>query len=1069
MRGLSLKAKITIIIPLGVAVVTALGALLIEQRVESDLRQLIQEQQSSSVAQVVSETVRYSTILANETLRKTLAGLWGGIAALMVMSALAAHLLARRFMQPVVSLAAEARALREKISGGRLAVSSDPEVRDLAQAFNALLDEQEQRQQEKERNALLLATLLDTMPNPVFYKDGAGRYIGCNRAFEQAIGITRANLLGKTVYDIAPADKAAVYDQADRDLLRTGGTQQYESTVLYADNTEHTVMFVKATFDLEDGRIGGLLGTYLDFTALKESERALSRQKKFTDSLLQNATVAIFVIDRSHRVKIWNQACEELTGISANEMMETDEHWRGFYCEKRPCLADLVLDQQFDANTTYYETYRRSPINPEGMQAEGWFTLRGVRRYILFNAAPIRDENGQIIAAIETLEEITYRKEQEEELSAVARAVSIAGGDGFFSAVAHYIGKTLGTDYLLIGSIDEQNPQQATTLAVAAKDGFLPNFTYQLNESPCRGIMNGSICCYTENVRILFPQDHLLQEKGVEGYIAMPLLGSGRVPLGILVAMHRSSIQNPERARSLMKIFAARTAAELQRKLDEDRLRKLSYAVAQSPASIVITDTQGRIEFVNPKFSRVTGYSADEIIGKTPAILKSGETPATVYHELWDAIEHGSQWEGVFHNRRKDGELYWERAYISPIKDDHGVITNYMCIKEDISEQKRLEGALRHAQKMEAVGQLAGGIAHDFNNILTAVIGYASILEISAGQDAQMNNGVQQIIKAAERGANLTKSLLAFSRRQAANIQTADLNEIVVRSEKLLCHLINETVELKIVLQSSPLMVNVDSMELEQVLMNLITNSRDAMPRGGVITLETGQATVDHQFIKEHGFGIPGQYAMLNVTDTGSGMDQKTSEKIFEPFFTTKENGKGTGLGLAIVYNIIKSHKGNIVCTSKPGDGTRFTIYLPQLTADLAPAVESTVGLVRRGHELVLLVEDETEIRELMRQFLVDYGYRVIVAADGAEAIVKFNEKPDEIALAVLDAGLPRVSGSDALAAMRQQRPALKGIIVSGYANNTRITEETGQITRFLAKPMGPADLVRAVREELDR
>jgi two-component system NtrC family sensor kinase len=577
------------------------------------------------------------------------------------------------------------------------------------------------------------------------------------------------------------------------------------------------------------------------------------------------------------------------------------------------------------------------------------------------------------------------------------------------------------------------------------------------------------MCCYPENVRILFPNDQLLQDKGVEGYIAMPLLGTGRVPLGILVAMHRSSIHNPERARSLLKIFAARTAAELQRKIDEDRLRKLSYAVAQSPASIVITDTRGRIEFVNPKFTRVTGYSADEIIGRTPAILKSGETPSAVYHELWDAIEHGCEWEGVFHNRRKDGELYWEHAYIGPIKDDHGVITNYIGIKEDISEQKRLEGALRHAQKMEAVGQLAGGIAHDFNNILTAVIGYASILEIGAGQDAQMNHGVQQIIKAAERGANLTKSLLTFSRRQAANMQTIDLNEIIMRSEKLLCHLIKETVELKIDLLDHPLMVNVDGMEIEQVLMNLITNSRDAMIRGGTIRLETGQATVDHQFIKEHGFGIPGQYAVISVKDSGSGMDEKTAEKIFEPFFTTKENGKGTGLGLAIVYNIIKSHKGNIVCTSKLGEGTSFTIYLPQLTADLAPAVETPLGLLRKGHELVLLVEDETEIRDLMRQFLVDYGYRVIVAADGAEAIVKFNGKMDEIELVVLDAGLPRVSGSDALAAMRQKRPALKGIIVSGYANNTRITEETGHITRFLAKPIGPTDLVRAVREELDR
>jgi len=996
--------------------------------------------------------------------------LWIGTIMMVCISGIGAHLMTRRFMAPILALSEKATELATDANARqRLVIDAGADVDILVTAFNQLLAENERRQEEQQHQFSFLQTLMDTIPSPIFYKDATGRYLGCNKAFEQVVGLPEKELAGKTVYDIAPQEKALIYDEADRKLLATGGTQVYETTVSYADGTEHEVLFYKAVLTSGDGTAVGIVGTYLDITERKEAEKGLLRQKEFTESLLHHATVAAFVINTRHQTIIWNQACTALTGVPASEVLGTSNQWCGFYPEQRPCLADLVLDQAMDQAPQLYAICRKSPFSEEGLQAEGWYMLAGKRRYILFTAAPIRDADGQVIAALETLEDITERKEREDELAAIAQAVSIASGEEFFAAVAHFIGKTLGTDYVLIGCFDDKNLETVRTLAVAAQGGFAPNFTYHLAGTPCADVMKGDICSFPEQASTLFPEDTLLRKLGIEGYVGIPLLGAGNVPLGILVTLHRTAITAPERVRSLLKIFASRTAAELQRQQDEVWLRKLSHAVAQSPVSVMITDAQGRIEFVNPKFSQVTGYTADEVVGATPAILKTGETPPETYAELWATITEGRVWEGVFHNRRKDGELYWERASIGPIKDEQGAITNFIGIKEDITEQKRLEGALRHAHKMEAVGQLAGGVAHDFNNILTAVIGYASILEIHAGEDQQLRTGAQQIIKAGERGANLTKSLLTFSRMQAVNAQPNDLNDIVINGEKLLSRLINESIKLNISLTEDPLIVNVDSLEIEQVLMNLITNARDAMPRGGIIALVTGSAVIDQQFVRAHGYGVPGKYAVLCVTDDGEGMDQKTADKIFEPFFTTKEAGRGTGLGLAIVYNIIKSHNGNVICSSSPGAGTSFTIYLPLTTVAVSPPMETIPRPMLIGSELILLAEDDPEVRRLLRQFLEEFGYGVVEAGDGEEALARTIALGEKIRLVVLDAGLPKMSGTDALVAMRQQRPTLKAIIVSGYAQNTCKVGEDGGRTRFLAKPIGPEDLVRAVREELDQ
>ncbi len=506
-----------------------------------------------------------------------------------------------------------------------------------------------------------------------------------------------------------------------------------------------------------------------------------------------------------------------------------------------------------------------------------------------------------------------------------------------------------------------------------------------------------------------------------------------------------------------------------EHKKAEETLVKLSLAVEQSPAAIVITDTNGNIEFVNPKFVQITGYSPEEVMGRNPRILKSGETPPEVYRKLWSTITSGMVWHGVFHNRKKDGELFWEAATISPIRNRNGVTTNFIAIKEDITERKNLEEQLRQSQKMEAIGLLAGGLAHDFNNILTAIIGFSNIIQRKLAKDHPMQVKVGHILAASDRAANLTKSLLAFSRKQVMAAKTVDLNEIILHVGKFLKRIIGEDVELRIVPAAEDLCIFADSGQLEQVLMNLATNARDAMPGGGTLVIKTKSVAMDDSYVNAHGYGKTGGYALVTVTDNGRGMDLETKKKIFEPFFTTKEIGKGTGLGLSVVYGIVKQHNGYINVYSEPGLGTTFSIYLP-IVEKVEFTEESAVALPPQGGtETILLAEDDELVRTLAVHFLEESGYTVIVAGNGEEAVTRFSEHRNEIQLLLFDLIMPKKNGKEAWEEIRKLCPSIRAIFLSGYTAD--ILDQKGLLEQgmdVIMKPLSPHDLLRRIRAVLD-
>ncbi|NTV50627.1 MAG: PAS domain S-box protein [Geobacteraceae bacterium] len=519
----------------------------------------------------------------------------------------------------------------------------------------------------------------------------------------------------------------------------------------------------------------------------------------------------------------------------------------------------------------------------------------------------------------------------------------------------------------------------------------------------------------------------------------------------------------------------ARLNDESQRELAErikaeEHLRKLSVAVEQNPASIMITDTNGIIEYINPHFTALTGYTLDEVIGKNPRFLKTGETSREEYKQLWDTILSGGEWRGEFHNRKKDGDLYWELAMIAPIRDNSYSITHFIAIKEDITERKQLEGQLRQAQKMDAIGQLAGGIAHDFNNILTAIVGYASIMQLKLPDDSPLKKHAEQIAATAERGASLTQGLLAFSRKQASNPVAVELNEIISRVHQLLLRLISEDIHLEINLAPYELAIMADSGQMEQVLMNLATNARDALPHGGSITITTEAVTLDSDFILARGFGIPGRYALLTFVDSGAGMSAEVVKHIFEPFYTTKELGKGTGLGLSIVYGIVKDHKGYTVCHSTVGLGTIFQIYLPLLDSAPAASTKKVGGVVDdgKGGGYILLAEDNETTRLFGREILEEFGYSVIEAVDGEDALEKFSEREGRISLAILDVIMPKMNGRAVFDAIRKIDPDMRVLFCSGYARDVVINQGgLDEEMNYLSKPFTPKELLMKIREVL--
>ncbi len=506
------------------------------------------------------------------------------------------------------------------------------------------------------------------------------------------------------------------------------------------------------------------------------------------------------------------------------------------------------------------------------------------------------------------------------------------------------------------------------------------------------------------------------------------------------------------------------------RRRAEDALRMRDRAIQAVEQGIIITDASKdhAIVYVSPGFTRLTGYAEAEALGRNCRFLQGRDTDPQATARIRQAVAARQPCAVELLNYRKDGSEFWNHLALSPVTDDAGRVTHFVGVQTDVTERRGLEAQFLRSQRMEAVGQLAGGVAHDFNNILSVILSYAEMARDDLAPEAPLRADLDEIRKAALRASDLTRQLLAFSRRSVMAPEVLNLDERLAGVAKLLRQLLGADVTLSMIPTNDLWRIKADPGQLEQIVMNLAINARDAMPEGGELTIETANVVLDAAYAGAHHDVAPGAYVMLSVSDTGIGMNKAIQARIFEPFFTTKETGKGTGLGLASVFGIVKQSGGHIWVYSEPGKGTTFKLYFPQVEGVADTRTDDASATFTPATETILLVEDDDQVRDIAENILRRCGYVVLAAPNAGEALLICEKYGANIHLLFTDAVLPRMNGRQLAERLASLRPHMKVLFMSGYADDAVLQHgilDSG--VAFLQKPFTPGTLTRKVREVL--
>ena len=505
-----------------------------------------------------------------------------------------------------------------------------------------------------------------------------------------------------------------------------------------------------------------------------------------------------------------------------------------------------------------------------------------------------------------------------------------------------------------------------------------------------------------------------------------------------------------------------------QIKMMETALKRRAMAIDQSTETIVITDAEGLITYVNPAFEKITGYSSEEALGENPRILRSGKHDDMFYRDLWKTISGGKTWSGRLVNIKKNGSEFTEEATISPVFSDKGEIVSYVAVKRDITDKLQLEAQLQQAQKMEAIGSLAGGIAHDFNNILSPIFGYTEMLLLEAPEGSQLRQGLTRILAGARTARNLVAQILAFSRQSDHEKKPLKMQSVIEEDLKLVRSLLPVTIKISRYISNNCGLVMADPTQMSQVLMNLCTNAFHSMEETkGTLTVTLKKIELETRDLMSPEM-VPGTYVCLTVADTGSGIDSHILPRIFDPYFTTKDKDKGTGLGLAIIHGIVKGHNGHISVSSEPGKGAEFRVYLPAIEA-ICEAEHTSSQAVSGGDERILLVEDKKDVLDIEQQLLEFLGYRVTARSSSQDALELFKVRPDSFDLVLTDLTMPNMSGDELAGELIKIRPEIPIILCSGFSEVLSESRAAALgIRGMMMKPVTMNDLSRVIRDVLD-
>ena len=1054
-------------------------------------------------------------------------------------------------------------------------------------------------------------TLVDSANDGIVLQDSFGRILTWNKEAERIFGVRAEDVLGKKPTD---SDWKAFHEDgtdfpcAEHPAMLTLATGTvYRNVVMRVVRPDNDFSWININTSpiYKEGNIkpSEVVAIFSDITDRILTQDAL---RKSTESYLRQFTD--------------NAAAMLMIDPDSGQILDVNAAAENFYVLSRDRLLAMNISEMDTGSVGEIQQRMNAIACEHGEKFEAQHRLAdGSIRDVDIFASSIQFGERRILHLI--VHDITEHKQTEKALRIVAESDASPENDIFRFLVRH-LALSLNKRYAMIARIDTGKKAMVHTIAlwnsgglaesrkqfgyfatevnVWSSGGFVDNFSYALEDSPCWNLVKQGTCFFPRNIQILFPQNRLLKEMGVESYWGISLRDATGTVMGLLAVLDDKPMDESPQILSLLNSFAARASSEMDRRRSGEKYQTLFNEMIDGFAlHEILCDEAGhpvnyRFLLVNPAFERMTGLRAADIIDKTvleviPVLEKdwieiygrvaltgepvhfenyaqaigryfeitafqaqrnqfacifvdvtkrkraedairsmqgllnetqrltkvggwefrvdnnqitwtdtaydifevsrneepnqfldtlkfyAPEDRVRINHAFLDALTKGEPYDLELKIMTAQNRTRWVRTTGCVEKTGDNVSRVYGNIM-DITERKsaqeereRLEDQLRQSQKMEAVGLLAGGVAHDFNNMLQVILCNAEVLKDAVEQNSVYGEVLAEVRQAAERAADLTRQLLAFSRRQIICPANLDMNELIHGVLKMIRRIIGEHIDLIFIPGNRLGVVYADKGQIEQILMNLCVNARDAMPNGGMLTIETEVVVVDDVFHRTHSWATEGRYVLLSVTDTGCGMDAVTSAQIFDPFFTTKEVGQGTGLGLATVYGVVKQHNGMIQVYSEPGKGTAFKIYIPIVERSAENVGTKIEAPAIGGTETILVAEDEAMVRNLVSHMLESDGYTVLMAHDGEEALRVFKEYADEIDLALLDVMMPKLGGREAMEAIKAQYPRVRFLFSSGYSENAAHTNFVIQKgLRLISKPYHRKALLDAVREVLD-
>ena len=910
-------------------------------------------------------------------------------------------------------------------------------------------------------HAAYLQALTENNPLGIVVLDVQHRVLMCNPAFETLFGYQQSEILGADLDALLAPHGSMKEAEALTRRSNAGNLVREKAKRLRSDGSLVDVQILGVPISA-DGKLIGSFGMYEDITERRRAEQAQREAEERFRSLFENATEGIFQTTTDGRYLSVNPALARMCGFaSPAEMISTVEDLgKEMYAD--PNVRDVfkqLIEKYGSVKDFEYEVRRKD----------------GAKIWISENAHVVRNPDGEILSYEGTIEDITARKRAELERQVTFEIIHAVN-------VTDNLDDLLGLIHLALKKVLYAENCFIALYEPATGMFHFPFFVDQFDQAPPPQRVGKSCTAhvYRTGQAMLIPQrtfDLLAAEGKVElvgtpspSWLGVPL----RTPaatIGVLVVQHyEDENAYTEREQEFLGSVGGQIALAIERKRSEEKVReseaRLRVLVEQLPAVLWTVDRNLRFtSALGAGFVRLK-IKPDTLLGTS--LLDYFETTDQTFLPIAAHRRAVAGEPMTFHVEWKSGSY---ACHVEPLRDSDGQVSGAICMSLDITDRKQLEEQLRQAQKMEAVGRLAGGIAHDFNNLLMVIQGYSDLLvERLPGGDPLRRNA-EQIQMASQRASSLTRQLLAFSRKQMLAPKILNVQSVVAEMEKILRRLIGEDIQLETSSATDLGLVKADRSQIEQVILNLAVNARDAMPQGGRLTIETANVELDSSYSHPPAVLSPGRYVMLAVTDNGCGMDAETQAHVFEPFFTTKEKGKGTGLGLATVYGVVKQSGGYVWVYSEPGRGTSFKIYLPRIEETTVPAGrdgKSEMQIPQRGSETILLVEDEKGVRELAREYLASSGYTVIEAEDGHTALELAAMHVGQIHLLLTDVVMPGISGRELAERVSQIRPGIKIIYMSGYTDQAVVHHGILQNDAvLLQKPFTLMTLAGKLREML--